>query len=141
MGCMPPNCFSNAKNQNVENKRDIEGGTWLQAMCSHTLKKRSKPLIESFGIKQFHKSSYIIPKKPSEERCGEQAKVETNASWFKVTFVSRWESSTKGGKSTLVGGWRRQKTLMVSLDGAVCVLGINACIVRTYLPTLTRANS
>jgi len=141
MGRMPPNCFSNAKNQNVENKFDTEGGTWFQAMCPHTLKKRSKPLIESFGIKQFRKSSYTIPKRPSEERCGEQAKVETNASWFKVTFVSRWESSTKGGRSTLVGGWRKRKTPVVSLDGAVGVLGIKVCIVRTYLPTLARADS
>jgi len=105
------------------------------------LKKRSKPFIESFGIKQFHKSSYIIPKRPLEERCGEQTKVETNASRFKITFISRWESSTKGGRSTLVGGWRRQKTLVVSLDGAVGVLGINVCIVGTYLPTLARADS
>jgi hypothetical protein len=35
-------------------------------------------------------------KRPSEERCGEQAKVKKNVFQSKVTSVSRWKSSTKG---------------------------------------------
>jgi hypothetical protein len=35
----------------------------------------------------------------------------------------------KGGRSTSIGGWRRRKTHVVSLDGATGVLGINVCIV------------
>jgi hypothetical protein len=47
-------------------------------MCPHISKKTSKPLVKSFGTKQFHKSSYTIPKGLPNERCGECAKVEIN---------------------------------------------------------------
>jgi len=40
-------------------------------MCPHTLKKRLKPLAESSGIKQSHKSSCTIPEGPPKERRGE----------------------------------------------------------------------
>jgi hypothetical protein len=36
-------------------------------MCPHILKKRSKPLVESFGTKQYHRGSYNIFKRPPEE--------------------------------------------------------------------------
>jgi hypothetical protein len=49
------------------------------SICPHTSKKISKPLAKSFGTKQFHKSSYTIPKRLSNERCGECVKVEINA--------------------------------------------------------------
>jgi hypothetical protein len=45
-------------------------------MCPHTSKKRLKPLVKSFGTKQFHKSSYIIFEGPLKEKHGEQTKVE-----------------------------------------------------------------
>jgi hypothetical protein len=41
MGCMHPNCFSNVKNQDVENKCEIKGGTWPRAMCPHIFFKGS----------------------------------------------------------------------------------------------------
>jgi hypothetical protein len=77
----------------------------------------------------YCKSSYTIPKGPSKERRGEQTKIKINASQSKITFVSRWKSLTKGGKSTLAYGWRRQRTPMVSLDGVTSVLEVSACIV------------
>jgi len=94
---MLPYYFSNAKNRNVKNKRDIEGGTWLRTMCPHASKKRSKALAKSSRTKQSCKSSYTIPKKPLEERCDKRAKAETNVFRFKVTSILGWKSSTKGG--------------------------------------------
>jgi hypothetical protein len=76
-------------------------------MCSHTSKKRSKPLTKTFGTKPFHKSSYTILEGPLEKRHGEQVKTKINASQFKITLVSGWKSSTKGKKSTSTSGWRR----------------------------------
>jgi hypothetical protein len=49
-------------------------------MCPHISKKKSKPLVESFGMKQSHKSSYTIPKGLLDERCGEHAKEKINTS-------------------------------------------------------------
>jgi hypothetical protein len=40
--------------------------------------KISKPLAKLFETKQFHKSSYTIPKGLSNERCGERVKMEIN---------------------------------------------------------------
>jgi hypothetical protein len=54
---------------------------------------------------------------------------------FKVTFISRWKSSMKGGKSTSARGWKRQKILVVLFDGVASVLGTNACIAQAYSPT------
>jgi len=68
MGCMPPKCFSNVKNQDVESNHNIEGRTLPQAMCPHTSKKWSKPFANSSGTKQSHKNSYTIPKGPLEKR-------------------------------------------------------------------------
>jgi hypothetical protein len=76
-------------------------------MCPHTLKKRLKPLAKSSKTKQSRRSSYTIFERPPEKRHGEQAKVEINVSRSKVTFVLGWKSSTKGAKSTSIGGWRR----------------------------------
>jgi hypothetical protein len=42
------------------------------------------------------------------------------------------KSSIKGGRSTLVFGWRRQRIPMVSLDGVASVFGANAHTIRTY---------
>jgi hypothetical protein len=47
-------------------------------MCPHTSKKISKPLAKLSKTKQFHKSSYTIPKGLSNERCGECVKMEIN---------------------------------------------------------------
>ncbi len=37
----------------------------------HTFKKKLEPFVESSRTKEFHKSSYTIPKGPPEKRCGE----------------------------------------------------------------------
>jgi hypothetical protein len=42
------------------------------------------------------------------------------------------KSSTKGRRSISMSGWRRRRTLVVSLDEVAGVFGINACIVLTY---------
>ncbi len=42
-------------------------------------KIKAKPLAKSSSTKQFHKSSYTIPKGLPNERCGECVKVEINA--------------------------------------------------------------
>ncbi len=139
MGHMPPHCFSNANNGDAKNKRNTKGGTWIWAMCPHILKKKLKPLVKSLGTKQSHKSSYTILEGPSEERCDERTKIETNVFWSKVTFVLRWKSSMKGGKSTSASGWRRRRTPVVSLERVASVLRINALITWTYSYTWTRA--
>ncbi len=105
------------------------------------LKKRSKPFIESFGTKQFCKSSYTISEGPRKERCGEWTKEKINASWSKITSISKWTSSMKGRKSTSINGWRRCRILMVSLHGATCALKANACIAQAYSPTWTKAHA
>ncbi len=128
MGYMLLDYFSNAKNQDAKNKHDTKGGIWPQTMCPHTTKKRSKPLAKSFRTKQSHKSSYTVFEGPLKERRGEWAKVETNASWFKVTFVIKWKSSTKGGRSTSASGWRKQKTPMVSSKRAIGVHVLLECV-------------
>jgi len=38
-------------------------------------------------------------------------------------------------------GWRKQRILKVLLDGATCVLEVNACIGQIYSPTLARAHA
>jgi hypothetical protein len=43
-------CFSNVRSHDVESKHN-KGGTWPWTMCPHTLKKKLKPLVESFGTK------------------------------------------------------------------------------------------
>jgi len=139
MGHMPPDCFSNDKNRDVKNKHYTKSGTWPWAICPHTSKKRLKPLVEAFGTKQFGRSSYTIFERPLEERHGERAKVKTNVSWSKVTFVLGCKSWTKGGKSTSIGGWKRWRILVVSLDGVASVFGANVCIAQTYSPTWTKA--
>ncbi len=108
-------------------------------MCPHTSKKRLKPLAKAYGTKQFGRSSYTIFEKPLEERHGEWVKVKTNVSWSKVTFVLKWKSSTKGGKSNSIGGWKRWRILVVSLDGVASVFGANAHIAWTYSPTWAKA--
>jgi hypothetical protein len=140
MGHMFLDYFSNIKSWDAKNKHDNEDGTWPWIMCPHTLKKRSKPLIETFTTKQCHKNSYTTPKGRLEERQCEQAKVETNASRSKINFVPRLKSSTKKGKSTLAGEWRRRRTLLVSLDGTTCVLKVNARIAQMHSPTWARAH-
>jgi len=65
-----------------------------------------KPFAKSTRTKQYHSNPYIVPKGPSKERRGEQAKVEINAFQFKVTYVSRWKSLIKEGKLTLANGWK-----------------------------------
>ncbi len=117
---MPLNYFSNTKSWDAENKHDTEGGTWPQAMCPHTLKKKPKPFAKSSKTKQSRKSSYTIPKGPLK-RQGERAKAKTNASQSKITSMSRWKSSTKGGKSTLASGWRRRRSHKVC-SKLMCVL-------------------
>jgi hypothetical protein len=104
-------------------------------MCPHTSEKRSKAFAKSSRTKQFYKSSYTIPKRPPEEKCGEQTKAKRNASQFKVISISGWKSLTKRGKLILVGGWERRKTLVVSSNGVTCVLKVNVRIVQTYSPT------
>ncbi len=94
-------------------------------MCPHTSKNRSKPLIKSSRTKQSYKSSYTIPEWSPEKK---QAKAKTNVFRSKVTSISRWKSSTKGGRSTLASGWRRQRTPMVLLDGVANVLKTTAHI-------------
>jgi hypothetical protein len=65
-------------------------------MCPHTLKRNKKPFAKSSRTKQFRKSSYTILEKSLNERHGECAKMVINASWFKITYVFGWNSSTKG---------------------------------------------
>jgi hypothetical protein len=62
MGCMPPKCFSNVKNQDVENKCNIEGGKCPQAMCPHTLKKWSSHSQNHLGQNSFVKAHTPYPK-------------------------------------------------------------------------------
>jgi hypothetical protein len=70
--------------------------------CAHILWKIGKSYFaKSFGRKQYPKSSYTIPKGPLEKKCGEWTKANINAFQCKVTSVSEWKSSTKGGKSIL----------------------------------------
>jgi hypothetical protein len=56
-------------------------------MCPHTTKHKIKSTRKTSKIKQSHKSSYTIPKKLPNERCGECAKTKINVFWFKATFV------------------------------------------------------
>jgi hypothetical protein len=100
-------------------------------MWPHNLKKRLKPLTKSSRTKQSYRSSYTIPKRPLEERHGERTKAETNASQFKITFISKWKSSKNGGRSTSIGGWRKQRTLMVSSGGVANVQRSNARSIQT----------
>jgi hypothetical protein len=100
-------------------------------MCPHTLKKKLKPFVESFGTKNYCKNSYTIPKGPPKERCDEQAKVEINVFQFKITSISIWKSSTKKGKSTSKNEWRKQRTPMVSSNGVASVFEASACIVQS----------
>ncbi len=81
-------------------------------MCPHTSKERSKPLAESSRTKHFRKSSYTIPKGPPEEKHGEWTKASTNASWFRVTSILGWKSSTKGGKSTSTNAFEAKARLV-----------------------------
>jgi hypothetical protein len=62
-------------------------------------------------------------------RRGEQANVKINVFRSKKTSISIWESLTKRGKSTVANGWGRQRTFVVSLDGAANVFGTSARIV------------
>ncbi len=101
---MPPNCFSNVRSRNAKSKCNSEGRTCLWTMCPHISKKRSKPLTKSSKTKQSYKSSSTISERSSEERCDERTNIEINASWSKITSVSRWKSSTKEGKSILASG-------------------------------------
>ncbi len=103
------------------------------------LKKRLKPLVDTFGTKQFHKSSYTVFEGPLKEKCGEWTKVKLNAFWFKVTSILGWKSSMKRGRSTLASGWSRWLTPMVSLNGVAGVLKISAHNVWMYSPTWARA--
>ncbi len=139
MGHMPPNYFFNAKSWNAKYKCNIESGTWPWIMCPQTLKRRLKPFVESFGAKHFCQIAFTIFKRPPKERRGEQAKAEINVFQFKVTSISRWKSSTKGGISTLENEWRKWKIPMVSSNGVIGVLEVSACIAQTYSPTWTRA--
>ncbi len=41
----------------------------------------------------------------------------------------------KERKSTLANGWKKQKTLVISSNEAICLLKTSACIVLTYFPT------
>ncbi len=70
--------------------------------------------------------------KPLKERRGEWTNIEINASWSKITFISRWKSSTKGGRSTSTSGYKRWRTPMVSLDGVAGVLEARACTIQMY---------
>jgi len=96
---------------------------------------------KSFGTKRFHKRSYTIPRRPLEERGGEWAKAEINASWSKITFILGWKLSTKERRSTLASGWKKQRILRVLSNGATCVLEVNARIAWTYSPTIARARA
>ncbi len=135
---MPSDCFSNVNSGDAESKCDTKGGTWPQTMCPHTSKKRSKPLVKSFGTKQSRKSSYTILEGPMEERCDEWTKLETNVSQSKVTSISGWKSSTKEERSTSASGWRRRRTFVVSLEGDI-VFGANVHIIWAYSFTWARA--
>jgi hypothetical protein len=104
-------------------------------MCPHITKKRLKPLAKSLGAKQYHRSSYTIPKGPPKKKHGEQAKAKINASQYKITFISGWKSSMKGGRSISTSGWRKQRIPMVSLDGVTGVFRTNAHITRMYSST------
>jgi hypothetical protein len=73
-------------------------------MCPHTFKKNSKPLAKVIGTKQYRKSSYTILEGPLNERHNEHARMEINASRFKVTFVFGWKSSIKRGSLTSTNG-------------------------------------
>jgi hypothetical protein len=53
-------------------------------------KKKSKPLVKSSRTKKSHKSSYTILKRPLDERCGECAKIEINASEAQITSIFGW---------------------------------------------------
>jgi hypothetical protein len=129
---MPPHSFSDARNRDVKSKHNTQSGTWLQAMCIHTSKKRSKWFVESFGTKQSHKSPYTIPKRPQKKRCGERNKAEMNVSWSKVTSISWWKSSTKRGRSTLTNGWKTQRTHAALSNGTTIVFRISVHTAWTY---------
>ncbi len=85
--------------------------------------------------------SYTAPKGPPEKRRGEWTKEKKNAFWSKITSVSRWKSSTKGGRSTLASGWRRQRIIIFLSNGVARVFIIKACIAWTYALTWGRAHA
>jgi hypothetical protein len=47
---------------------------------------------------------------------------------FKITFVLEWKSTTKGGRSTLASGWKKQRIPMVLSNGVATLFGGSACI-------------
>jgi hypothetical protein len=55
------------------------------------------------------------------------------------TNIFKWKSSTKGGKSTSINGWKWWRVAMVSVNGVARKLGANACNIQTYSFTWTRA--
>jgi hypothetical protein len=118
----------------------MEGGTWPWIMCPHTLKKSQNHSQNHLGQNNLVKVHTPYMKgQPPKERCGEWTKAKINASWSKITSISKWTSSTKGSKSTSTNGWKIWKILMVSLHGATCVLGASAHITQAYSPTWARA--
>jgi len=132
--------FSKTNNHDVISKCDTNGGTWLQIMCPHTFLKNSKPLAKVIGTKQYRKSSRTIFEGPLNEKHSEHARVQINASWFKVTFVFGWKSSIKKGRLTSTNGCKKQKATMVSLNGTTKMFGNNACTTRTYFLTCVNAH-
>lgn len=104
-------------------------------------KKEVEPTCRIIWDKIFWTSSYTILKGPLEKRHGEWTKAKINASWFKITFVLRWKSSTKEGKSTSTSGWRRWRTFGVLFDGVVGLFEGSARITQTYYPTWARAHA
>jgi hypothetical protein len=120
MGRMPPTCFSKANSHDAMNRHDTNGGTWPQVMCHHISNKRSKTLAKSLKTKQFHKSSYTIPKGPSDERRGERIRVEKMPFYSKQDLFLNENHWPKGGRSTSTNGWKLQRVLA---DGSMWMLG------------------
>jgi hypothetical protein len=52
--------------------------------------------------------------------------------------MSKWKSSTKVGRSTSTSWLKKQRTLVVSSNGALGVLEASACISWKYSPTWAR---
>jgi hypothetical protein len=108
-------------------------------MCPHTSKKKSKPFAKSSRTKQFCNRSYTIFERLLNERHGECAKMEINASWFKITYVFWMEIINKTGRLTFAKRWKRQRVDIVLSNGIIRMFEINPCTVRTYFPTCASA--
>ncbi len=80
--------FFRTSNCDDASKRNMDGGTWPWSMCSHTLKTKLKLFAKSSKTKQFRKRSYSVLEKLLNERHCECAKMEINASCFKITYVA-----------------------------------------------------